>query len=195
MERLEKQMEFIIEIDKLKNIMRQNYIADGSRKESDTDHSWHLAMMCFLLEEYSNQKIDVFKTIKMLLIHDIVEIDAGDTYAYDKEANGDKVDRELAAADRIFNILPQDQAMEIRSLWDEFEAGETAEARFANAIDRIQPVLLNDKSKGKSWREHNVEHSQVIKRNEGSKEGSEIMWNYVKEIIDKNVKNGNILNK
>ena len=192
MKRLDQQIEFILEIDKLKDIIRQNYLADGSRKESDTDHSWHLAVMCFLLAEYSNEKIDVSKTIKMLLIHDIVEIDAGDTYAYDKEGNKDKTHRELLAADRIFNILPEDQAKAMRDLWDEFEEGLTPEAKFANTIDRIQPFLLNDKSGGKSWVEHGVEYSQIMKRMEKTSEGSEVLGSYIEELLDKNVANGKI---
>lgn len=195
MERLQKQINFILEIDKLKNIIRQNYLADASRKESDTDHSWHLAIMCFLLDEYSNEKIDILKTMKMVLIHDIIEIDAGDTYAYDKDANNDKVERELVAADRLFNILPKDQAAQMRALWDEFEECETREAKFANALDKIQPALLNDASGGKSWMEHGVEYSQVMKRNERTAEGSEVLWAYIKEILDTNVANGKIINK
>ncbi|NLJ91190.1 MAG: HD domain-containing protein [Clostridiales bacterium] len=196
MERLQQQIDFILEIDKLKKVIRQNYLADGSRKESDTDHSWHLAIMCFLLAEYANNDIDVLKTMKMVLIHDIVEIDAGDTYAYDKNASdSDKTERELLAAERIFNILPEDQAKEIRALWDEFEEGNTMEARFANALDKIQPALLNDASGGKSWIEHGVEYSQVLKRNERTSEGSKELWAYIKEIIDKNVVSGKIINK
>ena len=196
MERLQQQIDFILEIDKLKKVIRQNYLADGSRKESDTDHSWHLAIMCFLLAEYANNDIDVLKTLKMVLIHDIVEIDAGDTYAYDKNASdSDKTERELLAAERIFNILPEDQAKEIRALWDEFEEGNTMEARFANALDKIQPALLNDASGGKSWIEHGVEYSQVLKRNERTSEGSKELWAYIKEIIDKNVVSGKIINK
>lgn len=193
MSRLEKQMEFIIEIDKLKNVIRQNYIADGTRKESDTDHSWHLAMMCFLLEEHSNKEIDLLKTIKMVLIHDIVEIDAGDTYAYDKNGEGDKRERELLAAERIFNILPEDQAKKMRILWDEFEEGETAEAKFANTLDKVQPAILNNKSGGKSWLEHGVEYSQVLERNKNTAEGSQVLWDYIEDILDENVENGKII--
>ncbi len=191
-ERFKKQMDFILEVDKLKSIIRQNFIADGSRKESDTDHSWHLAMMCFLLEEYANEDIDVLKTMKMVLIHDIIEIDAGDTYAYDAEANKEKKQKELLAAERIFNILPEDQASKMRVLWDEFEEGKTAEAKFANALDKVQPAILNDVSGGKSWREHEVEASQIVKRNEFTADGSKVLWEYVEEILEKNIANGNI---
>ncbi len=192
MNRLEQQMEFIVEIDKLKNVTRQNYLADGSRKESDTDHSWHLAMMCLLLEEYSNKEIDILKTMKMVLIHDVVEIDAGDTYAYDRKGNNDKRERELLAAERIFNILPEDQAKKMRDLWDEFEEGKTAEAKFANALDRVQPAILNDRAGGKSWIEHGVEYSQVLERNKDTAEGSQVLWNYIENILNKNVENGKI---
>ena len=138
MTRLEKQMAFIEEVDKIKLIGRQNYLADDSRKENDAEHSWHLALMTMLLSEYANEEIDVLKTMSMVLIHDLVEIDAGDTYAYDYEAQKNKREREEAAAERIFNILPEDQAKKMRDLWEEFEAEETPEARFAAAVDRVQ---------------------------------------------------------
>ncbi len=195
MDRLEQQMNFILEIDKLKNITRQNYLADGSRKEDDADHSWHLAMMCAILSEYSNEKIDVMKTMTMVLIHDLVEIDAGDTYAYDAQGNISKRERELKAAERIFNLLPRDQAEQIRSLWDEFEESITPEARFANTVDKLQPLFLNAKSGGVSWKEHGVTLSQILKRNETTHEGSETLWNYGKEIIRVNVENGNLTNE
>ena len=146
----------------------------------------------FLLEEYANEDIDVLKTMKMVLIHDIIEIDAGDTYAYDVEANKEKKQKELLAAERIFNILPEDQASKMRVLWDEFEEGKTAEAKFANALDKVQPAILNDVSGGKSWREHEVEVSQIIKRNEFTADGSKVLWEYVEEILEKNIANGNI---
>jgi len=193
MTRLEEQMNFIIEVDKLKNIIRQNYLCDGSRKEDDADHSWHLALMCVILSEHANEKIDVLKTITMVLIHDIVEIDAGDTYAYDEKAHDSKRQRELAAADRIFNLLPKDQAKKMRDLWEEFEEGVTPEAKFAITLDRMQPVLLNASSNGKSWREHQVKLSQILSRNETTHEGSEVLWEFEKEMIYKNVKNGNII--
>ena len=141
-ETLEKQLAFIMELDKIKNITRQTYISDGSRKENDAEHSWHLALMCFVLAEYSNEPIDVLKTMKMVLMHDVIEIDAGDTYAYDVEGNKTKRERELRAAERIYAILPDEQAKEYRALWDEFEAMETPEAKFANVLDKLQPLLL-----------------------------------------------------
>lgn len=195
MTRLEQQIAFILETDKLKNIIRQNYLTDASRKEDDADHSWHLALMCALLSEYSNEKIDVLKTMTMVLVHDIVEIDAGDTFAYDSKANETKRDREVASADRIFHLLPEDQAENMRGLWDEFEEGKTAEAKFAATLDRLQPMLLNSKSNGKSWREHGVTLSQVLKRNENTHEGSEKLWEYEYNLIKKNVEIGNIKNE
>ena len=195
MTRLEKQMAFIEEVDKIKLIGRQNYLADGSRKENDAEHSWHLALMTMLLSEYSNEEIDVLKTMGMVLIHDIVEIDAGDTYAYDYEAQKTQKERELAAAERIFNILPEDQAKKLRALWDEFEAGETAEARFAAAVDRVQPAMLNSVSGGISWKEHDVTLSNVMERNGKAALGSEVLWEYVKEhFIMANVEKGLLKN-
>ncbi len=187
MERLKQQMNFLMEVDKVKKIIRQTYLADGSRKENDAEHSWHLALMCVLLSEYSNEPIDVLKTMTMVLIHDIIEIDAGDTYAYDTAANKTKKVREIAAAERIYHLLPKDQAEYLRSLWDEFEEGITKEARFAITLDKLQPLLLNDQTKGRSWREHEVVLEQVLQRNQNTHLGSEILWNYAKDIIDKNV--------
>ena len=195
MTRLEKQMAFIEEVDKIKLIGRQNYLADGSRKENDAEHSWHLALMTMLLSEYSNEEIDVLKTMGMVLIHDIVEIDAGDTYAYDYEAQKTQKERELAAAERIFNILPEDQAKKLRALWDEFEAGETAEARFAAAVDRVQPAMLNSASGGISWKEHDVTLSKALERNGKAALGSEVLWEYEKEhFIMANVDKGLLKN-
>ena len=190
MDRLEKQLAFLLEIDRQKEIIRQTYLADGSRRESDAEHAWHLAVMCMLLSEYANDTIDVARTMKMLLVHDLVEIDAGDTYAYDVKGNESKGAREQKAADRIFGMLPEDQGAELRGLWDEFEAMETPEAKFANALDKIQPVLLTDQAQGKSWREHGVRKSQIMGRNERTHEGSEILWERIRQIIEKNVEAG-----
>lgn len=191
MTRLEQQMAFIREVDKIKLIQRQNYLADGSRRENDAEHSWHLALMTFLLSEHSNEAIDVLKTMSMVLIHDIVEIDAGDTYAYDYEAQKNQREREEAAADRLFNMLPEDQAVKLRALWEEFEAGETPEARFAAAVDRVQPAMLNSTSGGISWKEHGVTLSDILRRNSRTADGSRVLWDYVKEhFIDPNVENG-----
>ena len=185
-ERLKKQISFIMEIDKLKRITRQSYITGAERKETDTDHSWHLAMMCALLSEYANEKIDVLHTMTMVLIHDIVEIDAGDTYAYDTAGNSTKREREVRAADRIFGLLPEEQARQMRDLWEEFEACTTPEARFANTLDRVQPIMLNDATGGIAWREHGVRISQVMGRNAHTAEGSQQLWEYAKSLIDKN---------
>lgn len=194
MSRIEQQMEFIREIDGLKQIGRQTYLRDASRKENDAEHSWHLAMMALVMSEYANENIDVLRVISMVLIHDVVELDAGDTYAYDTVANTTKREREVAAAERIFNILPKDQAAYFRGMWDEFESAETPEAKFAHVLDNIQPMMLNDASGGKAWREHGVKLSQVLKRNEKNPKGSKQIWTYAKEnLIDVNVTKGNIL--
>jgi putative hydrolases of HD superfamily len=193
MTRLEQQMNFIMEVDKLKTIVRQNYLTDGSRKEDDADHSWHLALMCLVLSEHSNEPIDVLKTMAMVLIHDIVEIDAGDTYAYDPSAHNTKREREVAAAERIFHLLPEEQAEYMRSLWDEFEEDVTPEARFAGTLDKIQPLLLNSRSGGKSWKEHGVTASQVLERNRASKDGSEAIWDYAYQELIQSIENGNLV--
>lgn len=189
---LARQINFLLEIDKSKQVFRQTYLADGSRKENDAEHSWHLAIMAFLLADYANTPIDVLKTVKMLLIHDLIEIDAGDTYAYDAEGNASKAARENAAADRIFSILPESQAHSFRALWDEFEAGTSSEACFARALDRIQPLLLNDASGGKSWKEHNVRTSQVLARNAQTGTGSSRLWEYCCNLIEKNTALGHL---
>lgn len=191
-ERLQKQLDFILELDRLKYITRQSYVADGSRHENDSEHSWHLALMAMLLSEYANEPVDVLHVVKMVLIHDAVEIDAGDTYAYDDAGNATKRQREEAAADRIFNILPADQAAQMRDIWEEFEANETPEARFANALDRVQPIMLNDITGGRAWREHEVAAQQVINRNQNTHLGSEELWTYAKELVEKNRKLGNL---
>ncbi len=192
MTRLEQQLAFIVEIDKVKNIFRQNYLADGNRKENDAEHSWHIALMAILLQEYADEPVDVLKVMTMVLIHDLVEIDAGDTYAYDAEAAKSKNERELKAAERIFGLLPEDQGEYFRSLWNEFEAYETADSKYAHLLDNFQPLLLNDASDGISWREHDVERAQIYKRNEKLPETSAFIWEKMKEIIQKNVENGNV---
>jgi len=192
--RLEKQLDFIREIDKEKQIFRQTYLADGKRKENDAEHAWHMAIMTFLLSEYANEEIDLLKTIRMILIHDVVEIDAGDTYAYDEVAKATQAEREAKAALRLFGLLPEDQAKELLALWEEFEAGESKEARFARAMDNLQPMLLNDASGGKAWEEHQVVLSKILKRNETTPKGSETLWEYgLEHLIKKNVKAGHII--
>lgn len=193
-ERFERQLEFIREIDKEKQIYRQTYVSDGTRKENDAEHAWHMAVMAFLFSEYANDKIDVLKTIRMILIHDVVEIDAGDTYAYDEVAKLSQREREEKAAHRLFGMLPEDQAKDMLDLWEEFEAGETAEARFARALDNFQPMMLNDATNGKAWEEHEVAVSKILKRNERTPRGSKELWEYAKEhFIEKNVGLGHII--
>lgn len=193
MSRLEQQLAFIKEIDQVKNIFRQNYLADGKRKENDAEHSWHIALMAVLLREYAEEDVDVMKVMIMVLIHDLVEIDAGDTYAYDTEGAATKREREVKAADRIFSILPSDQGAYFRELWDEFEEYQTADAKYAHLLDNFQPFFLNDASGGKSWREHEVKKSQIYKRNEKMEETSNRIWEYMKSAIDENIRKGNIV--
>lgn len=191
--RLEKQFDFFREIDKEKFIERQTLLTGGERRENDAEHAWHMAIMTILLSEYANEEIDILKTVTMLLIHDLVEIDAGDTYAYDEEAKTTQREREVAAADRIFALLPEDQQQKFRDLWEEFEAWETPEAKFAHTMDCVQPLMLNDATGGKSWVEHGVRLSQVLKRNARTAEGSEALWNYVHEnFISPNVEKGKL---
>ena len=190
--RLEKQLRFILEADKSKQVFRQTYLSDGTRKENDAEHSWHLALMCALLSEYANEPIDAAKTMIMVLIHDLIEIDAGDTYAYDEAGNATKRERELKAADRIFKLLPDDQSAWLRGLWEEFEEAETPEARFALALDKVQPVLLNDATDGRAWKEHEVRVSQILNRNERTPAGSRVLWNHVEGLIEKNTALGRI---
>lgn len=192
-ERLKQQMEFIVEVDKVKNIFRQTYLADGNRKENDAEHSWHLALMAVLLKEYSREEVDLAKVIPMVLIHDLVEIDAGDTYAYDYAGASTKREREEKAADRIFGLLPDDQGKNFRELWEEFEAYETADAKFAHLLDNFQPLLLNDASNGLSWTEHQVKKSQIYKRNEHVPETSGEIWEYMKSLIEKHIDLGHVI--
>ena len=192
-ERIEKQFSFIREIDREKLIGRQTYLSDGKIKENDAEHAWHMAVMTILLSEYANERIDVLKTVTMLLIHDIVEIDAGDTYAYDEEAKKTQKDRERKAAERIYGLLPSDQGERLKALWEEFEACETPEARFARCMDNLQPMMLNAATDGKAWVEHQVELSQILGRNRNTHAGSEELWEYArKNWIDPNVEKGRI---
>ena len=187
-------MAFCREIDKEKEVFRQSFLCSGSRRENDAEHAWHMAIMAMFLEEYANEEVDLLRTIEMLLIHDIVEIDAGDTYAYDMEGLKDQAEREQRAADRIFNILPEDQAEQMFALFREFEAGETAEARFAKALDNIQPIMLNDASEGRDWREKGIKLSQAIERQRKTAKGSETLWEaFSKPLIQRNIDNGNII--
>lgn len=194
-ERFEKQIAFILESDKEKSIVRQTHLSGHGRQENDAEHAWHMAMMIYLLKEYSNEEIDVTKTMMMALIHDIVEIDAGDTYAYDTDGLKTQREREEKAAERIFGLLPNDQKEELHRLFEEFEAYETPESRFAHAMDNLQPLLLNNSNDGDDWRKHGVTKSQVMKRQSKTELGSKEIWKYTKKIIEKNVKKGNIQDK
>jgi putative hydrolases of HD superfamily len=182
--RLDAQLAFCLEIDKVKRILRQTLIADASRRENDAEHSWHLAVMANVLAEYAPAGTDLARATRMLLVHDLVEIDAGDTYCYDAAACLTQRDREADAADRIFALLPPDQAAEFRALWEEFEARDTPAARFAAALDRVQPVLLNHHTKGVAWQEHGVSRAQVINRNAHIERGAPRLWAYVLHLID-----------
>lgn len=194
-ERLNKQVDFCREIDKEKNIGRQTYLSDGKRKENDAEHAWHMAVMALVLSEYANEKIDLLKTISMLLIHDLVEIDAGDTYCYDEEAKKSQQAREQAGAERLFSMLPKEQAQKFYDLWREFEEVKTPEAKFARTLDCFQPMMLNVASGGKSWMEHSVKLSQLIHRNEHTPKGSKTLWQYALDnFIMPNVENGKIKN-
>lgn len=190
---LDKLFDFFREIDKEKFIGRQTYLTDANRKENDAEHAWHMAIMTILLSGYSNEKIDVLKTVTMLLIHDIVEIDAGDTYAYDEEGKKTQRQREEKASERIFGLLPEGQKIYFQALWEEFEAGETPEARFARTMDNIQPVMLNAATDGKAWEEHGVYLDQILNRNRNTAKGSETLWDYVRQnFIEPNVEAGRI---
>lgn len=192
-DRLKEQIDFILEIDKMKEILRQNYLADGSARENDADHSWHLAIMALILSEYSNEKVDVTRVVPMVLTHDLVEIDAGDTYAYDEAGALTKEKREKAAADRIFGILPKEQGTWMRGLWDEFEACNTPESKFAHVLDNSLPLFLNHAAGGISWKEHKVKRSQIYKRNRITGDGSAKIWEYMQELIQENINKGNII--
>lgn len=188
-QRLEKQLAFALEIDKVKNIFRQTHLSGDGRNENDAEHSWHMAIMAYLLREYSNQEIDIAKTMVMCLIHDLVEIDAGDTYAYDSEGQKTKKAREDAAKERVFSILPEDQRVELIALFDEFEANETPEARFAHVMDNLQPIMLNNSNGGNDWKVRGVTAQQVQARQSknvlGSKKLNEVTDNIIKANVEK----------
>jgi putative hydrolase of HD superfamily len=192
-ERLQKQIDFIVEIDRLKEINRQTYLMDGSRHENDAEHSWHIAMMALMLAEHSDEAFDALRVVKMLLIHDIVEIDAGDVFIYDEKGNNGKSERERMAARRIYNILPESQAHAYMELWREFEERKTPEARFAMAMDRLQPILQNYYTKGKSWRAHGITASQVLEKNRRIEEGSKALWEYAQRIVAESVEKGYLM--
>lgn len=182
--RLLMQMEFIREIDKLKYIQRKTKLFNSNRHENDAEHSWHLAMMVMVLSEYANESIDVFKVLKMVLLHDIVEIDAGDTFLYDTAKNHTNTDEELIAAHRIFGILPEDMAKDFIEIWMEFENGETNDAKFAKAIDRLEPILQNLSNQGGTWTEYNVSFDTIYQKIDKIKDGSTFLWDHVDELIE-----------
>ena len=190
--RFAQQLSFILEADKEKNILRQTHLTGHGRQENDAEHAWHMAMMIYLLREYANEPIDLAKTMMMALIHDIVEIDAGDTYAYDDKGLESQKEREKAAADRIFGLLPPDQREELRALFEEFEAYETQEAKFARAMDNFQPLLLNDSNEGGDWKAHKVNRNKIMTRHSQTARGSREIAQYSWDLIDENVRKGNL---
>ncbi|MES2864890.1 MAG: HD domain-containing protein [Bacteroidota bacterium] len=187
---LEQQVAFIKEIDKIKYIQRKTKLFNSDRHENDAEHSWHLAMMTIVLAQHSNQPIDVLKVLKMVLIHDIVEIDAGDTFIYDTNKNHTNTEQELIAAERIFGLLPKEQAEEFITIWKEFEDGLTEEAKFAKAMDRFEPLLQNTSNNGGTWAEFNVPYQKVFDKKKAIKEGSSTIWNYAEDLINESVNKG-----
>lgn len=187
-----KRINFLLEIDKLKSIIRRSLLVDGSRLENTAEHSWHLAMLVLTLAPHAGAEVDPLHAMKLLLVHDIVEIDAGDTFAYDVAGHEDKQEREMAAADRIFGLLPDEQAVEIRALWDEYEARSTPTAMFAYACDRLQPMLLNASSGGVSWKEHGIQQSQVKAFNAPVADAAEEFWQLALAVVDDAVQSGQL---
>lgn len=189
-ERLRKQLDFILEIDKEKNILRQTHLSGHGRRENDAEHAWHMAVMAYLLREYSNEPVDVARVMLMCLLHDVVEIDAGDTYAYDTAGLQTQKAREEAAKERIYSLLPDDQKHELMAVFDEFEADETAEAHFAHAMDNLQPLLLNNSNGGSDWAEHDVTAEKVYGRQRRTEKGSAYLYQLTDEILQENIKKG-----
>lgn len=191
-ERLKKQLDFALEIDKEKNIFRQTHLSGYGRNENDAEHAWHMAIMAYLLREYSNEPVDITRVMLMCLIHDVVEINAGDTYAYDAEGLKTQKAREEAAKERIYSLLPEDQKKELAAIFDEFEESKTPESKFAHAMDNLQPLMLNNSNDGGDWREHGVSAKQVYGRQDRTKEGSEKLYEITEQIIKKHVEKGNL---
>lgn len=185
-----KQIDFIKEIDKVKYIQRKTKLFNSNRNENDAEHSWHLAMMALILAEHANEPIDVLKVVKMVLIHDIVEIDAGDTFIYDMQKNHINTDQERLAANRIFGLLPQEQSKEFIAVWEEFEAGLTPEAKFARTMDRLEPLLQNTSNNGGTWKEFDVDYGKVFEKKKIINEGSTTIWKYAEELINESVEKG-----
>jgi putative hydrolase of HD superfamily len=192
MDRFERQLRFIVEIDRLKSVLRRTLVTDGSRRENSAEHSWHIALMAPLLAEHACEPVDVWRVVRMLLVHDVVEIDAGDTFAYDAHGNADRAERERRAADRLFGMLPDDQARELRAAWEEFEAAETADARYAHALDRLQPLLQNLHTHGGTWRTHGITREQVLARMQPIERACPGLWNFVVRSIDDVWANGRV---
>ncbi len=192
-ERLKKQLDFALEIDKEKNVFRQTHLSGHGRNENDAEHAWHMSVMAYLLREYTNEPVDIAKVMLMCLLHDVVEIDAGDTYAYDEDAKKTQSEREKKAKERIFSMLPEDQKDEFMALFEEFEACESPEARFAKAMDNLQPLILNNSNGGTDWQEHGIAAAQVHKRQDKTKLGSETLYKVTEDIIQKNVEKGSLL--
>lgn len=188
--RFEQQMRFLVEIDQMKNVLRQTLLADGSRRESDAEHSWHLAMYAMLLSEYAPEPVDVSRVVRMVLVHDLIEIYAGDTFCYDKEGNKDKAAREKAAADRLYALLPADQGAEYRALWEEFDRMDTPDSRFAAALDRIQPIINNYLTQGHTWKLGHVTSTQVYERVAPVKNGFPEAWEMVERVIHDSIEKG-----
>ncbi len=191
-ERLSKQLAFALEIDKEKRITRQTHLSEHGRNETDAEHAWHMAIMAYLLREYANEEVDITKVMLMCLIHDIVEIDAGDTYAYDSEGLATQKEREDKAKERIFSLLPEDQKNELISLFDEFEAYETPEAKFAHSMDNFQPLILNNSNEGGDWKEHDVTAAKVYGRQSKTRLGSEKIYEITDQLIQENIRKGNL---
>ena len=190
MDRLLKQIDFIKEIDKIKYVQRRTKLFNSNRPENDAEHSWHLAMMVLVLAEHSNETLDIVKTLKMVLIHDIVEIDAGDTFIYDAVKAHTNTEEERLAAERIFGLLPPGQAEEFIAIWEEFEAGKTKEARFARSVDRLQPLLQNLSNNGGTWTEFAIDYEKVYQKKKVIKQGSQLLWDYAKNLINESVEKG-----
>ena len=191
--RLQEQLSFILELDKEKNILRQTHLSNHGRREDDAEHAWHMAVMAYLLQEYSNEPVDIAHVMIMCLLHDVVEIDAGDTYAYDNQGKKTQHEREEKAAERIYGILPEDQKIQLRALFEEFEENKTPEAKFAHAMDNLQPLLLNDSNGGGDWKEHHVSYNTVMQRQGRTKEGSTALFEVIKEKMDKHADAGNLI--
>ena len=191
-ERLQKQLDFILEIDKEKNIFRQTHLSGHGRNENDAEHAWHMAIMAYLLQEYSNERIDVARVMLMCLIHDVVEIDAGDPYAYDAEGLKTQKAREEAAKERLYSMLPEDQKADLTAIFDEFEERKTPEAKFARALDNLQPLLLNNSNDGGDWRNHDVTAEKVYERQSRTREGSEKLFEVTDKILKENIAKGNL---